>query len=64
MVFVFILLLLSSLVTVINFCLRELSSLDNEQDGGYNFMRPEENTTDDVTRPYITVILRILPKVS
>jgi hypothetical protein len=59
-----ILLLLSSLVTFINSCLRELSSVNNEQDGGNNFMRPEKNTADDDTRPYITVILRILPKVS
>jgi len=42
-----ILLLLSNLVTIINSCLQELSSVDNEQDGGNNFMRPEENTADD-----------------
>jgi hypothetical protein len=54
--------LLSSLATISNSCLWELSSVDNEQDGGNNFMGPEENTTDGDTRPYITVILGILPK--
>ena len=42
-----ILLLLSNLVTIMNSCLQELSSVDNEQDGRNNFMRPEENTADD-----------------
>jgi hypothetical protein len=59
-----LLLLLSSLVAIINSCLRELLSVDSEQDSGNNFMRPEENTTDYDTRPYVRVILRTLPKVS